>query len=249
MRVQLLLTTLTALFLADFSPAMAFLSPPPRAPALTNSQLPVSSPLMKPVERRRAFSHLRISADGKETTLDRIFGPKLFKTVTSTAGIHSFPLVVLRVCAGLLMIHHGSEGGILPANTGSEQFQGFTTYVIETYFKFLPGPGGFWSALHDYAEFVGGVLFACGFFTRPAAFTLFTTMISAVYFHISATGWQGAPFGHVPNYSYDFEEPLLYAGVFLLYFFNGCGGFGVDEIIYGAIKDEKDQVQVDLDDV
>jgi hypothetical protein len=46
----------------------------------------------------------------KETTLDRITGPKLFKTVTNWTGIHAVPLVPLRVLTGLLMIHHGSEG-------------------------------------------------------------------------------------------------------------------------------------------
>lgn len=46
----------------------------------------------------------------KETTWDRITGPKLFKTVTNWEGIHSVPLVPLRIMTGLLMIHHGSEG-------------------------------------------------------------------------------------------------------------------------------------------
>jgi hypothetical protein len=32
------------------------------------------------------------------------------KTVTNWQGIHSVPLVPLRVMTGLLMIHHGSEG-------------------------------------------------------------------------------------------------------------------------------------------
>ena len=46
----------------------------------------------------------------KETTWDRITGPKLFKTVTNWQGIHSVPLVPLRIITGFLMIHHGSEG-------------------------------------------------------------------------------------------------------------------------------------------
>ena len=56
---------------------------------------------------------LRMAADPemkKETTWDRITGPKLFKTVTNWQGIHSVPLVPLRILTGLLMIHHGSEG-------------------------------------------------------------------------------------------------------------------------------------------
>ncbi|GMI47332.1 hypothetical protein TrCOL_g3068 [Triparma columacea] len=174
----------------------------------------------------------------KETTLDRIFGPKLFKTVTSTAGIHSVPLFILRVTTGVLMIHHGSEGGVGPGNFGTDAFNGFTDFIVQPYFGFLPGPATLWSAVHDYVEFFGGGLFALGLLTRPAALSLLSTMIGAVYFHLSSTGPQGAPFGHVPNYSYDFEEPLLYACIFLLYWFNGAGGPGVDNIVYDKIKKE-----------
>ena len=50
-------------------------------------------------------------------------------------------------------------------------------------------------------EFFGGLLVAAGAFTRPAALALAATMGLAVTFHLDATGLQGAPFGHVPNYS------------------------------------------------
>lgn len=133
----------------------------------------------------------------KETTLDRLTGPKLFKTVTRTEGIHAVPLVPLRVFTGILMIHHGSEGGFWPANYGTPGFDGFVDFIVKPYFSFLPGDPQLWSALHDYAEFWGGALFAIGLLTRPAAATLFGTMCAAVYFHVASTGWQGAPFGHV----------------------------------------------------
>ena len=61
----------------------------------------------------------RARCNMKETTLDRLTGPKLFKTVTNWEGIHSVPLVPLRVLTGVLMIHHGSEGGFWPANYGT----------------------------------------------------------------------------------------------------------------------------------
>jgi hypothetical protein len=67
--------------------------------------------LLKSVSRGPAA--LRMSEDPeatKETTWDRITGPKLFKTVTNWNGIHSVPLFPLRIMTGLLMIHHGSEG-------------------------------------------------------------------------------------------------------------------------------------------
>jgi uncharacterized membrane protein YphA (DoxX/SURF4 family) len=178
---------------------------------------------------------VRSSVNGKETVLNRITGPKLFKTVTTWEGIHAVPLLPLRVMSGLLMVHHGSEGGVLPANFGTPEFAGFVDFVVRPYFGFLPGPPEFWSAVHDYAEFWGGWCLVLGFLTRPAALSLVVTMMGAVYFHLSSVGLQGFPLGHVPNYSYDFEEPVLYSLIFLLFWFNGAGTYdyeGLDRCSY-----------------
>ena len=178
------------------------------------------------ITRTLLIPTLRMSSSGsdtkKETTWDRITGPKLFKTVTNWQGIHAFPLIPLRIMTGLLMIHHGSEGGIGPANFGTPEFQGFVDYIVKPYFGFLPGSPDLWSAIHDYIEFYGGIFLALGFLTRPAALSLLVTMMGAVYFHLSSVGPQGFPLGHVANYSYDFEEPTLYALIFLLFWFNGA---------------------------
>jgi uncharacterized membrane protein YphA (DoxX/SURF4 family) len=129
-------------------------------------------------------------------------------------------------------------GGIGPANFGTPEFQGFVDYIVTPYFGFLPGPPELWSAIHDYAEFFGGAFFAIGFLTRPAALSLMVTMWSAVYFHLASNGLQGFPLGHVSNYSYDFEEPLLYSLIFLTFWFNGAGPLSVDSVIYSAISKE-----------
>eukprot|EP00929_Paragymnodinium_shiwhaense_P116908 TRINITY_DN86930_c0_g1_i1.p1 TRINITY_DN86930_c0_g1~~TRINITY_DN86930_c0_g1_i1.p1 ORF type:complete len:233 (-),score=29.98 TRINITY_DN86930_c0_g1_i1:92-790(-) len=180
-------------------------------------------------------------AEKKETTLDRLTGPKLFKTVKKVEGIHAAPLVPLRVATGMLMIHHGSEGGFWPANFGTPGFNGFVDFIVKPYFSFLPGSPELWSAIHDYAEFWGGVLLVLGLLTRPAAGTLFVTMCGAVYFHLASTGWQGFPFGHVENYSYNFEEPALYGLIFLLFFFNGAGPLSLDSLIYSNIGGENEE--------
>jgi putative oxidoreductase len=138
------------------------------------------------------------------------------------------------------MIHHGSEGGIGPANFGTAEFNGFVDYIIKPYFGFLPFSPDLWSAVHDYIEFFGGICFAIGFLTRPAALSLLVTMMGAVYFHLSSSGLQGFPLGHVSNYSYDFEEPLLYALIFLMFWFNGAGPLSVDSIIYDNISQEEE---------
>lgn len=195
------------------------------------------------VSCRTSFALVKMSSsDGgeqkKETTWDRITGPKLFKTVTNWNGIHSVPLVPLRILTGALMIHHGSEGGVGPANVGSPEFQGFVDYIVKPYFSFLPGSPETWSAAHDYVEFYGGALFAIGLLTRPAALSLMLTMFCAVYFHLASGGIQGFPLGHVANYSYDFEEPLMYSLIFLTFWFNGAGPLSVDSIIYDKISQE-----------
>ena len=129
-------------------------------------------------------------------------------------------------------------GGFGPANYGTPEFQGFVDYIVKPYFGFLPGAPELWSAVHDYIEFYGAIFFTIGFLTRPASLLLMSTLLSAVYFHLASNGLQGFPFGHVPNYSYDFEEPLMYALIFLVFWFNGAGPLSVDSIIYDAISTE-----------
>ena len=64
-------------------------------------------------------------------------------------------VALARVAAGVLMVHHGSEGGILPANVDTPEFKGFVDFVVAPHLSFLPGgPESFtaWAAAHDYAE-------------------------------------------------------------------------------------------------
>ena len=83
----------------------------------------------RPARARARLPALR----AKETTWDRLTGPKLFKSVTRTEGIHAVPLLPLRVLAGVLMMHHGSEGGVWPANYGTEAFDGFVDFIVKPY--------------------------------------------------------------------------------------------------------------------
>ena len=193
-----------------------------------------------------AFHHSHAASDITSHLPDQEYNDRsfvhcstVFKTVTNWQGIHSVPLVPLRIMTGLLMIHHGSEGGIGPANFNTPQFDGFIEYILTPYFGFLPGPPELWSAIHDYIEFYGGICLALGFLTRPAALSLLGTMMGAVYFHLSAVGSQGFPLGHVESYSYDFEEPMLYGLIFLMFWFNGAGPLSVDSVIYAAISEEE----------
>mmetsp|Transcript_12326 Transcript_12326/g.30206 ORF Transcript_12326/g.30206 Transcript_12326/m.30206 type:complete len:229 (-) Transcript_12326:73-759(-) len=200
------------------------------------------APLMAPRTHLRTCKApgVLMQEQKQETFVNKLVGPKLFKTVTDVKGVHQVPLVALRVAAGTLMLHHGTEGGVLPANFGTEAFNGFDQFITQKYFAFLPGPSILWSAVHDYIEFWGALALIVGFATRPAALSLLTTMLGAVYFHLASSGLQGAPFGHVKNYSYDFEEPALYALIFLVFFFNGAGPLSVDSIIYDKLSKEQE---------
>ena len=113
-----------------------------------------------------------------------------------------------------------SEGGVGPANVGTEAFNGFVDFVMKPYFSWLPGslvclvcgvrraclragwlihvPGFcfcrklvglqvFWAAVHDLAEFFGGISLALGLLTRYSAGILSATMAMAVYFHLAST--------------------------------------------------------------
>ena len=123
-------------------------------------------------------------------------------------------------------------------------FDGFVTYVLTPYFGFLPGaPGSLpvWAALHDYVEFFGGLFLAIGLLTRPAALALLGSMLAAVYFHLASTGLQGFPLGHVESYSYNFEEPALYAAIFLFFTVVGAGPLSVDDKIYRKLVEGLDE--------
>ena len=134
-------------------------------------------------------------------------GPNVFGTDEAVADSDLGSVITpLRIASGILMIHHGSEGGVLPANFGTPEFDGFVDYIVKPYFAFLPGEPALWSAVHDYIEFWGGAFLVVGLLTRPSSFLLCLTMVCAVYFHLASTGLQGFPLGHVENYSYNFEE-------------------------------------------
>ena len=93
--------------------------------ALATSVVALQAPRTSKCVRRVAVSV------GKETTWDRLTGPKLFKSVKKTEGIHAVPLVPLRVLTGVLMMHHGSEGGFWPANYGTPGFDGFVDFIVK----------------------------------------------------------------------------------------------------------------------
>lgn len=77
----------------------------------------------------------------------------------------------------------------------------------------------FWGFLAAVAEFVGALLIAVGFLTRPAALLLTGNMAVAATAHLTGAIDGGA------------EMALLYAVVFLSLIFTGPGSYSIDELV------------------
>jgi putative oxidoreductase len=119
---------------------------------------------------------------------------------------------VLRVVAGVVMIHNG-----LDKLANIESFAQAYVQVIG-----LPFPI-FFSYVAAYTELLGAPLLALGLLTRPAALGLFGTMAVAMYHHVLVAGLS------IPY----LELSMLYAACFLFYLVNGAGLFSADALIAG----------------
>ena len=124
-------------------------------------------------------------------------------------------LLVLRLAAGVLMIHHGLEKLQDPS--------GFTTFIVDQYFPFLPFDHILWTYLAAYTQIIGSVAIIFGIATRPAVIGLLSTMIFAMVFHFLDTGLQGAPFAVVDAHNYEFETSALYFFIYLVITIAGAG--------------------------
>lgn len=122
---------------------------------------------------------------------------------------------VLRVVAGLVMIHNG-----LDKLADIESFSAAYVEVIG-----LPFPI-FFSYVAAFTELIGAPLLALGFLTRPAALGLFSTMVVAMYHHVLVAGFS------IPY----LELSMLYGAVFLFFALNGAGLFSVDSLLAGKLN-------------
>lgn len=117
---------------------------------------------------------------------------------------------ILRVVVGIMMIHNG-----LDKLSNIESF-------AEAYVAYLGLPFPiFLSYIAAYTELIGAPLVAIGLFTRPAALGLFSTMLVAMYHHISVAGL---------SFAY-LELSAIYASAFFFFLVNGAGLFSFDALI------------------
>ena len=135
----------------------------------------------------------------------------------------SFSLLALRLVASALMVHHGLEklSGV----------EGFTTFVVDEYFPFLPFDHTLWTLAAAYTQIIGSALLLTGLATRAASIGLASTMAFALLFHGMDTGLQGAPFGTVDAHNYEYETSALYLAIFSVLALLGGGRYGVSSAL------------------
>lgn len=124
-------------------------------------------------------------------------------------------LFFLRFGLGIMFVVHGSAkifgGPQMWAQVGSA----ISLWGI----SFWPT---FWGFMASFAEFGGGILFILGFFFRPAAIMLTTTMLVATTMHVHTDGLLNMKsFG---TYSHAMELAI----VFFSLIFIGPGKFSID---------------------
>ncbi|MFS8901735.1 DoxX family protein [Synechococcus sp. H60.2] len=122
---------------------------------------------------------------------------------------------VLRVVAGLFMIHNGLDK--------LADIEGFATAYVEVIG--LPFPI-FFAYVAAYTELIAAPLVAVGLLTRAAALGLFATMAVAMFHHIKVAGFS------VPY----LELSAIYAAIFLAFAVNGGGWFSLDQLLVNGIE-------------
>ena len=124
--------------------------------------------------------------------------------------IGSFGFLVLRICVGTLLIHHGFEKLV--------NIENFADAFVRP--LHLPFPI-FLSYIAAFSEIVGSWMLITGLGVRIGALAIFGTMTIAIYHAVMTSGWN----------IYLLELLGLYWGGALCLLTNGGGKFSVDELI------------------
>lgn len=135
--------------------------------------------------------------------LQRFFSPR---GIATDSG-----LGLMRILVGSFMIYHG--------------FEVFDKAKIDEYAKWMTdlhyNSPHFMAYLGKGTEFVGGIFFLLGLFTRLSIIALAATMLFITFC-----------IGHGKIYMDD-QHPFLFVVIFIIYFFTGPGRWSVDGLIFG----------------
>ena len=143
---------------------------------------------------------------------------------------NSLILLILRLIVSALMVHHGIEK--------ISDVQGFTTYIVDQYFAFLPLNHALWTTAAAYTQIIGSLFLLLGIATRFSAIGLASTMVFALAFHGLDTGLQGAPFGIVEAHNYEYETSALYLAIFAALAVWGSGLFSISTLFKASLPEK-----------
>ena len=129
--------------------------------------------------------------------------------------IGSLGYLVLRLCVGILLIHHGYEK--------LNDIENFADAFVRP--LHLPFPI-FLSYVAAFSEIAGSWMIITGLGTRFGALAIFGTMTIAIYHAIMTSGFN----------IYLLELLGLYWGGAFCLLFNGGGMFSIDELIVRRLK-------------
>ena len=129
--------------------------------------------------------------------------------------IGSLGYLVLRLCVGILLIHHGYEK--------LNDIENFADAFVRP--LHLPFPI-FLSYIAAFSEIAGSWMLITGLGTRFGALAIFGTMTIAIYHAIMTSGFN----------IYLLELLGLYWGGAFCLLFNGGGMFSIDELIVRRLK-------------
>jgi len=130
--------------------------------------------------------------------------------------ISSFGFLILRLCVGILLIHHGYEK--------LNDIENFANAFVRPLHLPFPVTLSYIAAL---SEIVGSWMLITGLGVRIGALAIFGTMTIAIYHAIMTSGFN----------IYLLELLGLYWGGAVCLVLNGGGKFSIDHLIYRNNKD------------
>jgi putative oxidoreductase len=143
----------------------------------------------------------------------------MLQKVIATSG--TWFTLPIRLALGAVMVAHGAQKVL-----GSFGGPGFNAYISGNTPVSFMRPTWLWLSAAAFAEFVGGFLIIIGFLTRPAAFLIACTMLTAVV----GVHWTGGFFA--ANRGYEYPLSLLAMAVALM--IAGGGQASVDRALTGG---------------
>merc|ERR1712029_995264 len=159
-------------------------------------------------------------ATGEDASSSTSLESNIFNPVTDVC------VTALRIGTCALMIHHGIDK--------IDNVEGFSANVVAKFFGFLPGDPSSWTLSAAATQVAGSGLLTIGFLSRPVAFSMSITMVTAVIFHLLNTGVEGFPLAVVPQHSYNYELAAMYVAVLTYFSVSGGGKYSVDELVFGG---------------